>query len=108
MQTISTAEARSPLRFQSQPVSWPVTEPDTRISFNGQLSAFRNAPGVDLDGQEFFDPAHHSYSRYTQSVSTRLEKVLGAILVRIYFVLEPRLDPGASNTLKRGSRKETP
>ena len=109
MQTISTAEARFPLPFQSQPVSWPKIEPDTRISsFNGQLSAFSNAPGVDLAGQEFFDPAHHSYSRYTQSVSTRLEKVLGTILVRIHFVLESRPGPGASNTLKRGSRKETP
>jgi len=40
-------------------------------------TTFRNVPGVDRD---YFDPTHHEYSRCTQDVSTRAEKVLGKIL----------------------------
>jgi len=43
-------------------------------------TTFRNIPGANLSDHDHFDPTHHSYSRWTQGVSTRVEKVLGTIL----------------------------
>ncbi|KAF9653458.1 cystathionine gamma-synthase [Thelephora ganbajun] len=43
-------------------------------------TTFRIAPGVILADQDCFDPTYHGYSRYTQDVRTRVEKVLSKIL----------------------------
>lgn len=50
-------------------------------------SAFRSVPGVNLADCDYFDPTHHAYSRWTQGVSTRVEKVLGKILVSSTIVI---------------------
>ena len=87
---ISTVETRSLPLSQSRPVSgidsrrsaWA----DSSWASLMSILAFRNVPGEDLAGHDYFDPTHHVYSRFSQDVSTRAEKVLGKILVRANLV----------------------
>jgi hypothetical protein len=88
MSPAATRQGQSLRPFLSPRVSYLIAR-DTRAVLCRPSLAFKQPrPGPDTVAFEDFDmqnPARHIYSRETQELSGRVEKILSAINVTVYF-----------------------
>ncbi|KDQ20511.1 hypothetical protein BOTBODRAFT_151239 [Botryobasidium botryosum FD-172 SS1] len=53
--------------------------PSISVSSSEARPSFRSIQGAELTSYDLYNPSAHAYSRYTSPISTRVERVLGAL-----------------------------